>query len=66
MDHQNLRIDDEGKLKREEMQAKLALEREEMIAKIEARKVEFEAELSLRQQKIAMGGDVSTNLPKVQ
>jgi hypothetical protein len=48
------------------MQAKLALEREEMIAKIEARKVEFEAELSLRQQKIAMGGDVSTNLPKVQ
>ena len=61
-----MKLEEEIKLKREEMQAKLALEREEMIAKIEARKVEFEAELSLRQQKIAMGGDVSTNLPKVQ
>ena len=54
------------KLKREEMEAKIALEREEMLAKIELRKFEFEAELNLRQQKLALGGDISTNLPTAQ
>jgi len=61
-----LKLQEELKLKREEMEAKIALEREEMLAKIELRKFEFEAELNLRQQKLALGGDISTNLPTAQ
>jgi len=37
-----------------------------MLAKIELRKFEFEAELNLRQQKLPLGGDISTNLPTAQ
>ena len=61
-----LKLQEELKLKREEMEAKIALEREEMLAKIELRKFEFQAELDLRQQKLALGGDISTNLPTAQ
>jgi hypothetical protein len=61
-----VKLQEELKLKREEMEAKIALEREEMLAKIELRKFEFQAELDLRQQKLALGGDISTNLPTAQ
>ena len=52
-------------LKREKMQAELALEREKMQAELELRRFELEAELQLRQQKLAFGGNVSDNLPRV-
>lgn len=52
-------------LKRQKIEAEIALEREKMQAELELRKFELEAELQLRQQKLAFGGTVSDNLPRV-
>ena len=59
------KLEAEIALKREKMQAELALEREKMQAELELRRFELEAELNLRQQKLAFGGNVSDNLPRV-
>ena len=59
------KLEAEIALKREKMQAELALEREKMQAELELRRFELESELNLRQQKLAFGGNVSDNLPRV-
>jgi hypothetical protein len=59
------KLEAEIALKREKMQAELALEREKMQAELELRRFELESELNLRQQKLAFGGTVSDNLPRV-
>ena len=46
------------------MEADIALEREKMRLNFELRKQELEAELALRAQAKALGGNVSTNLPR--
>ena len=59
-----IKAQEELKLKREKMEADIALEREKMRLNFELRKQELEAELALRAQAKALGGNVSTNLPR--
>ena len=67
----------EAQLEREKFEAEIALKREKMMLDIELerekaqqmlalRREELQAELDLRRQKIALGGDVSLNLPRGQ
>ena len=51
-------------LDREKMLLEIELEREKFERQLELRKLELEAELELRRQKVALGGQVSTNLPQ--
>ena len=55
-------------LQTEELRNKISTKRFEykkMQAELELRRFELEAELNLRQQKLAFGGNVSDNLPRV-
>jgi hypothetical protein len=65
----------ETDIERQKLQAEIALDREKMLLEIELerekfertlelRRLELEAELELRRQKVALGGQVSTNLPQ--
>jgi len=67
----------EAQMEREKFEAEIALKREKMMLDIELerekaqqmlalRREELQAELDLRRQKIALGGDVSLNLPRGQ
>ena len=67
----------EAQMEREKFEAEIALKREKMMLDIELerekaqqmlalRREELQAELDLRRQKIALGGDVSMNLPSGQ
>jgi len=69
-------VSQQVELERQKLQADIALEREKMLLELELerekfqqqlvlRREELQAELDLRAQKIALGGEVSTNLPKV-
>ena len=51
-------------LDREKMLLEIELEREKFERTLELRRLELEAELELRRQKVALGGQVSTNLPQ--
>ena len=51
-------------LEREKMLLELELEREKFQQQLELRREELQAELDLRAQKAALGGDISTNLPR--
>ena len=53
-------------LKREKMMLDIELEREKAQQMLALRREELQAELDLRRQKIALGGDVSLNLPRGQ
>ena len=53
-------------LKREKMMLDIELEREKAQQMLALRREELQAELDLRRQKIALGGDVSMNLPSGQ
>ena len=46
------------------MLLELELEREKFQQQLELRREELQAELDLRAQKAALGGDISTNLPR--
>lgn len=52
-------------IKREKALADIQLDREKMMADLELRKLELQSEIELRQQKIAIDGQTSTNLPRV-
>ena len=62
LERQNLQAD--IALEREKMLLELELEREKFQQQLELRREELQAELDLRAQKSALGGDISTNLPR--
>jgi len=60
------KMEAEIELKREKMMLDIELEREKAQQMLALRREELQAELDLRRQKIALGGDVSMNLPSGQ
>jgi hypothetical protein len=63
-DIERQKLEAEIALKREEMLLEIELEREKIQQQLALRREELAAELELRRQKQALGGEVSTNLPK--
>ena len=59
-----MRMQQEFELDKAKLEAEIALKREKMAAELELRKQELIFEANLRQQEAALGGDISTNLPR--